>query len=162
MRCPYCGKEESKVVDKRNTSRGIRRRRECLGCGKRYTTYERIEPAEFSVIKKDGRRERFSREKLKAGIEKACEKRPISIEKIEKLVDEIVEELRKKGKKEIKSKAIGELVMRKLKKLDKVAYIRFASVYREFADINEFKEELKRLANKKTRTTKKYKQYKQK
>jgi len=148
MRCPYCGHTGSKVVDKRDTKMAIRRRRECLRCARRFTTYERIEAHEIVVVKKDGRREPFSREKLKIGIVKACEKRPISTERIERLVDEIVEHLRKKGK-EVRSKLIGELVMRKLKKLDKVAYIRFASVYREFADINEFREELKKLTSKK-------------
>ncbi|MDE1848703.1 MAG: transcriptional regulator NrdR [Nanoarchaeota archaeon] len=145
MNCPYCSHEESKVTNKRDSPLGIRRRRECLKCGKRFTTYERIEKADFYVVKKDGRREKFSREKLEHGVEKAFEKRPVPKEKIEKMINEIEEHLRKTGKKEVKSSAIGELVMKKMKKLDHVAYIRFASVYRDFNDIKDFKEELKEL-----------------
>ena len=144
--CPFCGAPENKVVDKRATpSMETRRRRECLKCGKRFTTFERVETKEIVVIKKDGRREPFSREKLRSGLLKACEKRPISHETIEKIVDEIERELRNSNNMEISSKDVGELVMRKLKTLDKVAYIRFASVYREFADIKHFEEELKKI-----------------
>ena len=144
MECPYCS-GPSKVTDKRNSPEGIRRRRECLNCKKRFTTYEKISKGEFFVTKKDGRREKFFREKLEKGIEKAFEKRPISKEKIEKMVNEIEEQLMKKGKKEIKSDFIGALVMKKIKKLDNVAYIRFASVYRDFQDIKDFKKELRGL-----------------
>ena len=147
MRCPYCNHPETKVIDKRNNDAGdvIRRRRECLKCKKRFTTYERVEDLNLIVIKKDKRRERFDRNKLLNGILKACEKRPIPIEKIEKMVDEIESELRKQKETEIPSKLIGKLVMEKLKKLDKVAYIRFASVYREFKDVGEFVKEVKKL-----------------
>ena len=150
MRCPYCGHEELKVIDKRESDeKSIRRRRECLKCGKRFTTYERIESADLIVVKKDGRRERFDRNKLKTGILKACEKRPITNETIEKMVDEIESELRNEDSVEVPSKKIGELVMKKLRRIDKVAYIRFASVYREFADLESFENELKKLTRKK-------------
>ncbi|HJX49840.1 MAG TPA: transcriptional regulator NrdR [Candidatus Nanoarchaeia archaeon] len=145
MDCPFCSSIESKVTDKRSSPEGIRRRRECLGCKKRYTTYEKISHEDLYVIKKDGRREKFEREKLKKGIEKAFEKRPISKEKIEKIVDDIEDALRKKGKKEINSSLIGEMVIKKIKKIDNVAYIRFASVYRDFQDIQDFKKELKEI-----------------
>ena len=144
MDCMYCS-GNTRVTDRRKSPEGIRRRRECLKCKKRFTTYEKISKGEFFVTKKDGRREKFSREKLEKGIEKAFEKRPISKEKIEKMVNEIEEQLMKKGKKEIKSDFIGELVMKKIKKLDNVAYIRFASVYRDFQDIRDFKKELRGL-----------------
>ncbi len=144
MKCPHCLHEETRVTNKRESPNGIRRRRECLKCKKRFTTYEKIEKEDFYVVKKDGRREKFSREKLEKGIEKAFEKRPISKEKIEKMINEIEDQLRKRGK-EVKSSVIGELVMKKIKKLDHVAYIRFASVYRDFKDIKDFKEELKEL-----------------
>ncbi|MEM5871662.1 MAG: transcriptional regulator NrdR [Candidatus Aenigmatarchaeota archaeon] len=148
MKCPYCGQNELKVVDKRNSDdKSIWRRRECLKCGKRFTTYERVETVDLIVIKKDGRRERFDRNKLKTGILKACEKRPVTNETIEKIVDEIENELRNQESIEIPSKKIGELVMKKLKKIDQVAYIRFASVYREFKDIESFREELEKLKN---------------
>ncbi|MCX6750739.1 MAG: transcriptional regulator NrdR [Candidatus Pacearchaeota archaeon] len=145
MNCPYCEHKESRVTDKRSSPEGIRRRRECLKCKKRFTTYERIERSDLYVIKKDGRREKFEIKKLEAGIERALEKRPVSQEKIKKMIGEIDEQIRKIGKKEIKSSVIGELVMKKLKKLDDVAYIRFASVYRQFKDINDFKQEMKGL-----------------
>jgi transcriptional repressor NrdR len=145
LNCPYCGDTEFKVTDKRSSPEGIRRRRECLKCKKRFTTYERIEKADLYVIKKDGRRERFDGKKLSAGINRAFEKRPVAKEKIDKMINEIEEQLRKIGKKEIKSSMIGELVMKKIKKLDNVAYIRFASVYHEFKDINDFKKELRGL-----------------
>jgi len=144
MNCPHCLHEESRVTNKRESPNGIRRRRECLKCKKRFTTYEKIEKEDFFVVKKDGRREKFSREKLERGIEKAFEKRPVSKEKIDKMINEIEEQLGRKGK-EVKSSAIGELVMKKIKKLDHIAYIRFASVYRDFKDIKDFKEELREL-----------------
>jgi len=149
MKCPYCANSELKVIDKRDSDdKSIWRRRECLKCKKRFTTYERIELADIIVIKKDGRRERFDRNKVKTGILKACEKRPITNEMIEKIVDEVEAELRSGKSVEVSSKKIGELVMKKLKRIDKVAYIRFASVYREFADIESFREELKKLERK--------------
>ena len=144
MNCPHCLHVESRVTNKRESPNGIRRRRECLKCKKRFTTYEKIEKEDFFVVKKDGRREKFSREKLEKGIEKAFEKRPVPKEKIDKMINEIEEQLGRKGK-EVKSSAIGEIVMKKIKKLDHIAYIRFASVYRDFKDIKEFKEELKEL-----------------
>jgi len=147
MRCPYCfGK--TKVLDKRESKEeAIRRRRECLKCKKRFTTYERIE-TRLTVIKKDGRREPFNRDKVKIGIIKACEKRPISQEKIEKVVSEIEAILRSYHKSELSAKLIGEIIMKKLKKLDPVAYVRFASVYKEFKDIDEFKKTIKELQSK--------------
>jgi transcriptional repressor NrdR len=145
MQCPYCSHLASKVTDKRRAPEGIRRRRECLKCGKRFTTHEVITKDDLYVTKKDGRRERFDRQKLEKGIEKAFEKRPVSKEEITKMINEIEEQLRKRGKKEVKSTIIGELVMKKLRKIDHVAYIRFASVYRDFKDINDFKKELKEL-----------------
>ena len=150
MKCSYCGYEETQVIDTRETENleTTRRRRECLKCNKRFTTYERVEEADIIVVKKGGRRERFERQKLLTGILKACEKRPISLEKIEKLVDEVESDLRKRDSVEIESKIIGELAMKKLKSLDKVAYIRFASVYREFEDIESFEEELEKLQKK--------------
>ena len=144
MECPYCS-SSSRVTDKRKSPEGIRRRRECLKCKKRFTTYEKIEKSDFYVIKKDGRREKFNREKLESGIERAFEKRPIQKEKVSQMINEVEDCLRKKGKKELKSTTIGELIMKKMKKLDNIAYIRFASVYREFQDIKDFKRELKEL-----------------
>jgi transcriptional repressor NrdR len=149
MLCPYCRSDKLKVVDKRESDdKSIRRRRECLKCKKRFTTYERIEAVPLIVIKRDKRREPFDRDKLRTGIMKACWKRPISQEKIEKIVDEIETELRNADKTEIRSRDIGELVMNKLKDLDEVAYIRFASVYRRFKDIQSFERELKGLKKK--------------
>ena len=152
MRCPYCSGEASKVIDKRDAPDlgHIRRRRECLDpkCGKRFTTYERAEDPELSIVKKDGRRERFDRAKLLGGMLRACEKRPIPREKVEAVVDDIESSLRTYPSTEIDSKVIGEMVVKKLKKLDKVAYIRFASVYREFDDLNSFKNELEKLIRK--------------
>jgi transcriptional repressor NrdR len=145
MRCPFCSSSELKVTDKRESPDGFRRRRECSKCKKRFTTYEKIAKSELYVIKKDGKREAFSREKLERGILKAFEKRPVATEKINRLVDEIEDSLRKKGKKELKSVTVGEMVMRKIKRVDNVAYIRFASVYRDFQDIKDFKKELKEL-----------------
>ncbi|OGJ21126.1 transcriptional regulator NrdR [Candidatus Pacearchaeota archaeon RBG_13_36_9] len=145
MRCIFC-EGETKVTDKRDSQGETRRRRECLKCKKRFTTYERVEEPNFIVIKKDKSREPFSREKLRMGIEKACEKRPIETEKIDSMVSEIERKIRNKIKgKEVESSVIGELVMKELKKVDKVAYIRFASVYREFKDITDFKREIKEV-----------------
>ncbi|MEW6062954.1 MAG: transcriptional regulator NrdR [Nanoarchaeota archaeon] len=145
MKCPYCNYSDSKVIDSRESEAVTRRRRECLNCKKRFTTYERIEFAPLYVIKKDGSREEFNREKLKKGIIKACEKRPIAIEKINAMIDKIEAKLKSLKSTEIKSKVIGEEVMKALQRLDKVAYIRFASVYREFADLGEFEKEIKLL-----------------
>ena len=146
MKCPFCGYTESIVIETRDTENGIRRRRQCLKCGKRFTTYERIESSPLVVIKKNGNREQFDKEKIRRGILKACEKLPISMDDINRITDEIESELYSRGEQEIKSKKIGELVMKKLKKLDKVAYIRFASVYREFKDVEDFEKELKKLS----------------
>ncbi len=145
MQCPYCSNTTFKVTDKRASPEGIRRRRECLKCKKRFTTYEKVERDDFYIIKKDGRREKFDREKLERGINRAFEKRPISKENIHKMINEIEEQIRKKGKKEVRSSAIGEIVMKKIKKLDNVAYIRFASVYKDFKDIKDFKEAIKEV-----------------
>lgn len=146
MKCPFCLNEITNVIDKRGTGNGdvIRRRRECEKCGKRFTTYERVE-VDLRVIKKDGRREAYEREKVRRGIMKACEKRPVSTEKIEEMVNRIEVILRGKNSAEIDSSIVGDLVMRELKKADKVAYIRFASVYKEFADVQSFEDELKTL-----------------
>jgi transcriptional repressor NrdR len=146
MKCPYCANPESRVTNKRESPIGIRRRRECLKCKKRFTTYEKIAIDDFFVIKKDGSREKFEIEKLEKGVNKAFEKRPISQEKIDKMIIDIASTLRKKGKREIKSSIIGEVVMKKIKKIDNVAYIRFASVYRDFKDIDDFKSEIKELS----------------
>lgn len=145
MICPYCLHTTSRVTDKRNSPEGTRRRRECLRCKKRFTTYEKVAKNDVYVIKKNGSREKFDREKLERGINKAFEKRPTSKEKINKMINEIEEQIKKKGKKEIKSSAIGEMVMKKIKKLDNVAYIRFASVYRDFQDPSDFNKEIKGL-----------------
>ncbi len=147
MKCPFCGEVDNKVIDSRLSKDAsvIRRRRECIGCTRRFTTYEHIEEIPIMLIKKDGRREVFNREKVKQGIRKACEKRPISMNVIDDLVDEIQRDLRETGEKEIPSTHIGEQVMLKLHELDDVAYVRFASVYREFKDVEDFINELKRL-----------------
>ena len=146
MNCPYCNHIESKVTDSRDTGNySIRRRRECLKCGKRFTTYEHIELAPLYVIKKDGRREKFDRNKIKNGITKALEKRPVSHEKIDEIVDSIEEKIRRCGKEEIETSLIGEYVMEALKQVDHVGYIRFASVYRSFADVTSFEKEVKNL-----------------
>ncbi len=149
MKCPFCRHSKSRVVDKRDAAglEAIRRRRECLACGKRFSTYERIE-AGFSVIKKDGRREAFDRDKLLAGLLKACEKRPVPREQIEQLVDRVQAELWNYEGREVPAAAIGEMVMHWLARTDKVAYIRFASVYREFADLSSFERELRTLKKK--------------
>ncbi len=147
MKCPFCGFADTRVVDSRLGKDGnnIRRRRECAGCEKRFTTYERIEETLPLVIKKDGRREPFDRTKIIAGMQRACEKRPVSIETIEKAVDGLEVALQESGKKEIEASRIGEMVMEVLHDLDEVAYVRFASVYRQFKDINEFMNELQEL-----------------
>ena len=145
MLCPYCKHKESKVIDSREAEDTIRRRRECLSCEKRFTTYERVEKTDLIVIKKDGRREAFDISKLKTGIQKSCEKRPISTEKIDALCIEIESKLRKRADTEIPSSVIGELVMKGLKRIDEIAYVRFASVYKQFKDIKEFKKEIKEL-----------------
>lgn len=144
MRCPFCSIEDSKVIDSRSADDGntIRRRRECVGCGRRFTTYEVVEQLPLMVIKNDGRRVLFERNKLLNGIIRSCEKRSISVESINSLTNEIERELRNTMDREVSSKAIGELVMRKLKDFDPVAYVRFASVYRRFTDIDNFKDEL--------------------
>ena len=145
MNCPFCGFSDSKVIDSRDVDQGIRRRRQCLSCNSRFTTYERLQPASLFIMKKDQRREEYSREKLLSGIRKACEKRPLPTGTVEKLVDEIEAELYHLGRAEVPSSLIGDLVMEKLKGLDNIAYIRFASVYREFADIRALKEAVDNL-----------------
>lgn len=147
MKCPFCFHGESKVLDSRSTEENasIRRRRECLDCGRRFTTYERLDEIPFMVVKKDGRREDFSRSKLLNGCLRACEKRPISSDEIESLVDRVEKELRQSCDREVSSDKVGEFVMKHLRELDQVAYVRFASVYREFKDIKCFVEELQYL-----------------
>ena len=147
MKCRYCLSTESKVVDSRPTEDGtaIRRRRECISCGKRFTTYEKIEEIPIMVVKKDGRREPFDSEKILSGVRKACEKRPISAAAQDALVDDVAREVFNSLEQEIRSETIGELVMVRLKNLDEVAYVRFASVYRQFKDINTFMAELKTM-----------------
>ena len=147
MRCPFCNHAKTKVVDKREIAKlnANRRRRECLKCKRRFTTYERLQCQGFVVVKRDNRREPFDRKKLITGLMKACEKRPVSQDKIEEIASSIENRLLTKGRKEIKSSTIGEMVMRALRKLDAIAYIRFASVYREFGNIDTFEEELKKL-----------------
>lgn len=145
MRCPYCSTENSKVLDKRDSNEFTRRRRECLNCNKRYTTYERIENVELDVIKKNGRREPFDQEKLRKGILKACEKRNIKEDRITDMINDIEAELRSYATTEVDSEKIGNLVMEKLKNIDEVAYIRFASVYKEFDNIKKFEKELDML-----------------
>lgn len=145
MRCPYCGETESGVIDSRPVGEGVRRRRKCANCGARFTTYERVQPRNVFIVKKDGRREEYSRDKLYAGIRKACEKRSLPTGAIDKLVDSIEAEIYKMGKAEVPSSSIGDLVMGGLEKLDHIAYIRFASVYREFTDITQLKQEIDNL-----------------
>ena len=146
MLCPYCLHKETKVIDKRDVEGMVKRRRECLKCEKRFNTKEGVELAELRVIKKDGKRESFDYEKIKRGITKACEKRPVESEKIDKIIMNVEEKLRRKGK-EVESRFIGDLVARELKKVDKVAYIRFASVYRKFEDVSEFIREIENIKN---------------
>jgi len=149
MKCPFCSFLEDKVIDSRLSKdhTTIRRRRECLSCGKRFTTFEKIEINLPLIIKRDGRREPYAREKVELGLKKACEKRPVAIDEIEKIINTIEQELQESGKKEVDSSVVGEKIMQLLKKLDDVAYIRFASVYRQFKDINEFIQELQGMAN---------------
>jgi transcriptional repressor NrdR len=149
MKCPYCAHLGDKVVDSRESREGevIRRRRECLECGKRFTSYERIDEIPYMVVKKDGTRERFDRAKLVGGLLKACEKRPVSVAAVEAVADRVEAALQERPEKEIATADIGGFVMEELKKLDKVAYVRFASVYRQFRDIGEFMSELKDLLN---------------
>ena len=147
MRCPFCGQDKDRVVDSRSSQdgRSVRRRRECEMCKKRFTTYEYVEDVSLTIIKNDGRREPFDRQKLQRGIELACKKRPVSSEQITAMVDEIQEKFQNLSKPEITSKELGEEVMRELKDLDEVAYVRFASVYHKFKDVSEFMDELKGL-----------------
>lgn len=151
MRCPYCGFQESKVIDSRPAEEGatIRRRRECLSCQKRFTTYEIMEQLPLVVIKKDGSRQTFDKVKLLNGMIRACEKRPVPMASLQKVADEIEQEIQNSLEREVASEAIGELVMDKLKELDEVAYVRFASVYRQFKDINTFMDELNKLLQEK-------------
>lgn len=150
MKCPFCNNNEDKVVDSRETSEGtaIRRRRECLNCGRRFTTYEYVEKTPLMVIKKDGRREPFNRQKILSGLLQSCQKRPVSMEKLEKLVLDVESEIQKKFDQEVESRFIGELVVERLAKLDDVAYVRFASVYRQFKDINQFMREMREILSK--------------
>jgi len=150
MKCPYCDHDGTKVLDSRpvNENKSIRRRRECERCARRFTTFETVEEAPLMVVKKDGSREEFSREKLLRGLVRACEKRPVSVERLEQIVDEVERELRQTANTEIESGHIGELMMGQLYKVDEVAYVRFASVYRQFKDIDMFMKELSTLLNK--------------
>lgn len=150
MRCPYCNFNEDKVIDSRATQEGasVRRRRECINCGRRFTTYEYVEKTPLMVVKKDGRREPFNREKILSGLTRACQKRPISMERLVKVVSEVEAEIQKKFDQEVESRFIGELVMEKLSKVDDVAYVRFASVYRQFKDVNQFLRELRDILSK--------------
>ena len=147
MKCPFCGHPENKVVDSRESeeAQSIRRRRECLACERRFTTYERVDEIPYMVIKKDGRRERFDRQKVLAGLLRACEKRPVSTSRLEEIVNEIEVKVADSPDREIPAKQIGEMLMSRLRELDKVAYVRFASVYLDFKDIKEFMDELKDL-----------------
>lgn len=147
MRCPFCDHSESKVIDSRESKNGlrIRRRRECLSCERRFTTYEQIEEIPYMVVKKDGRRQPFDSQKLLRGMLKACEKRPVPVRKLEEIVEEIESNLQERPEKEMNASEIGRIIMKKLRALDKVAYVRFASVYREFKDVLEFKKELEKL-----------------
>jgi transcriptional repressor NrdR len=151
MRCPFCNHNEDKVIDSRETqgSTSVRRRRECINCGRRFTTYEYVEKTPLMVVKKDGRRETFNREKISKGLVCACQKRPISMDRIEKMVIEVEDEIQKKFDQEVESRFVGELVMEKLAKIDEVAYVRFASVYRQFKDVNQFMRELRDVLSKK-------------
>ncbi len=151
MKCPYCENPESKVIDSRESKNGItiRRRRECLSCQKRFTTYEKIEEIPYMVVKKDGRRQRFDSQNIMRGLLRACEKRPVPVAKLEEIVEEIELKLQEKSDKEIATAEIGQYVISELKELDKVAYVRFASVYREFKDVLEFKKELETLLKEK-------------
>jgi transcriptional repressor NrdR len=159
MRCPFCSHAEDKVVDSRESKDGdsIRRRRECLGCGRRFTSYERIDEIPYMVVKKDGKREQFDRGKVLSGLLKAAEKRPVSTGQLEKIVDEVEKNVQDSLDRELSVTDIGKIIMRRLKSLDKVAYVRFASVYLEFADVSEFMDELRGLVSVKTAVDKKKK-----
>ncbi len=151
MKCPYCAESDSRVIDTREVGDAIRRRRECLHCGRRFTTYERVASVSLMVVKRDGRREGFDRGKLLEGIRKACAKRPIPAEVIEGLAGEVEAELYKLGRAEVDSRLIGEMVMERLRELDDVAYVRFASVYRRFADVESLAEEIEELMERRRR-----------
>ncbi|MGE5140303.1 MAG: transcriptional regulator NrdR [Rudaea sp.] len=160
MRCPFCARDESKVIDTRESEETIRRRRECLSCGRRFTTYERVAHASLMVIKQDGRREAFDRQKLMNGIVHACAKRPIPMDKIERTVDDIEMQLHTQNRSEVDSQRIGQMVMERLRILDDVAYVRFASVYRRFADLESLQIEIQRLRERKEREAEQQAQYK--
>ena len=147
MKCPYCEHSESKVIDSRESKNGlrIRRRRECLACKKRFTTYEKVEEIPYMIIKKDGQRQPFDSQKLLRGLLKACEKRPVPLAKLEEIVEEVESMLQERPEKEMKASVIGQFMMKRLKKLDKVAYVRFASVYRRFKDVSHFMKELEKF-----------------
>ncbi len=145
MKCPFCASTDSRVIDTRSAEGGVRRRRECQDCGRRFTTYERVAPLRLMVIKQDGRREPFARDKILGGIQIACAKRPIDTESIEELVSGIESELYHRGSREVTSREIGEMVMRNLRRLDEVAYIRFATIYRRFADVEDLADEIEAL-----------------
>ncbi|MCR4403202.1 MAG: transcriptional regulator NrdR [Firmicutes bacterium] len=149
MKCPYCGQPDSRVIDSRATDEGaaIRRRRECVSCERRFTTYEVVDEVPLMVVKKDGRREPFSRNKILTGLMKACQKRPVPMRVLEDITSDVERELKGRLEREVSSREIGEMVIRRLRDLDKVAYVRFASVYREFKDIDTFMEELRKLLN---------------
>src|SRR5512136_1342503 len=153
MKCPFCASTSSRVIDTRDAEGGIRRRRECLGCGRRFTTYERVAPLRLMVIKRDGRREPFERDKIVYGIQIACAKRPIATEAIEELVAGIESELYHRGSREVTSREIGEMVMVNLRRLDEVAYIRFATIYRRFADVEDLADEIQDLLERRQRET---------
>ncbi len=153
MHCPLCGAPDSRVIDTRNAEGGIRRRRECALCGRRFTTYERVAPLRLMVIKRDGRREPFDRDKIVGGIQIACAKRPIPTEAIEELVSGIESELYHRGSREVTSREIGEMVMLNLRRLDEVAYIRFATIYRRFADVEDLADEIQDLLDRRQRET---------
>ncbi|MBX6764049.1 MAG: transcriptional regulator NrdR [Rubrobacteraceae bacterium] len=148
MQCPYCDYEDTKVIDSRlsESKDAVRRRRECLSCGRRFTTYERREPLQIMVVKRSGEREPFDRGKLRAGLEKACAKRPISGETIDLIVDEIETEIRERRRHEVTSRRLGDMVLLKLRHIDMVSYLRFASVYRQYTDVDQFRSELMKLA----------------
>jgi transcriptional repressor NrdR len=151
MRCPFCGEPDSRVIDTRDAEGGIRRRRECVPCGRRYTTYERVAPLRLMVIKRDGRREPFDRDKIVGGIQIACAKRPVPSEAIEEAVSGIESELYHRGSREVTSREIGEMVMQNLRRLDEVAYIRFATIYRRFADVEDLADEIQDVLDRRQR-----------
>lgn len=162
MRCPFCGHQEDKVVDSRESKDGdsIRRRRECLDCGRRFTSYERIDEIPYMVVKKDGRREIFERNKIMSGLLRACEKRPISATQLESIVDDVEKQVQDSPDRELSTSEVGKTIMKRLKALDKVAYVRFASVYLEFEDVSEFMKELKYLVRSRDKVRKKAKRNK--